>query len=88
MFRRYNAYWTGVCHWVKRVESADRWVSLPSLVAYILLAIFLGLIVFVVVIYANTKIQSGELTAIIVLFFVVSILSIIAVIYCHKKYKW
>lgn len=74
---------------VKRVESADRRVSLPSLVAYILLAIFVWLIVFVVVvIYANTKIQSGELTAIIVLFFVVSILSVIAVIYCHKKYKW
>lgn len=74
---------------VKRIESADRRVSLPSLVAYILLAIFVWLIVFVVVvIYANTKIQSGELTAIIVLFFVLSILSVIAVIYCHKKYKW
>ncbi len=74
---------------VKRVESADRRVSLPSLVAYILLAIFVWLIVFVVVvIYANTNIQSGELTAIIVLFFVLSILSVFAVIYCHKKYKW
>lgn len=74
---------------VKRAESADRRVSLPSLVAYILLAIFVWLIVFVVVvIYANTKIQSDDLTAIIVLFFVVSILSVIAVIYCHKKYKW
>lgn len=74
---------------VKRAESTDCRVSLPSLVAYILLAIFVWLIVFVVmVIYANTKIQSDDLTAIIVLFFVVSILSIIAVIYCHKKYKW
>ena len=74
---------------VKRAESADRRVSLPSLVAYILLAIFVWLIVFVVtVIYANTKIQSDDLTALIVLFFVDSILSIIAVIYCHKKFKW
>lgn len=74
---------------VKRAELVDRRVSLPSLVAYSLLAIFVWLIVFVVVvIYANTKIQSDDLTAIIVLFFVLSILSVIAVIYCHKKYKW
>lgn len=74
---------------VKRFESAGRRVSLPSLVAYTLLAILVWLIIFfVMVIYANTKIQSVDLTAIIVLFFVASILSIIGVIYCNKKYKW
>lgn len=40
------------------------------------------------VIYANFKIKSDDLTALIVLFFVCCILTIIAVIYFTKKYKW
>ncbi len=74
---------------VKRAESADRRISLPTLAAYIILAILVWLFIFLVmVIYANTKIQSGDLTALIVLFFVALIISIIAVIYFTKKYKW
>lgn len=74
---------------VKRAESADRRISVPTLAAYIILAILVWQIVFLVlVIYANTKIQSGDLTALIVLFFVALIISIIAVIYLTKKYKW
>lgn len=74
---------------VKRVESADRRISIPTLAAYIILAILVWLIVFLcMVIYANTKIQSSDLTALIVLFFVALIISIIAVIYFTKKYRW
>lgn len=74
---------------VKRAESADRRISVPTLAAYIILAILVWQIVFLVlVIYANTKIQSGDLTALIVLFFVALIISIIAVIYLTKKYRW
>lgn len=74
---------------VKRAESADRRISVPTLAAYIILAIIIWLLIFLVmVIYANTKIQSGDLTALIVLFFVCCIITIIAVIYFTKKYKW
>lgn len=74
---------------VKRAESADRRISVPTLAAYIILAILVWLLIFLVmVIYANTKIRSDDLTALIVLFFLVLIISIIAVIYFTKKYKW
>ena len=74
---------------VKRAESAERRISVPTLAAYTILAILVWLIIFLVmVIYANTKIRSGDLTALIVLFFVALIISIIAVIYFTKKYKW
>ena len=67
---------------VKRAESAERRISVPTLAAYIILAILVWLIIFLVmVIYANTKIRSGDLTALIALFFVALIISIIAVIY-------
>ena len=74
---------------VKRAESAERRISVPTLLAYIILAILVWQLIFLVmVIYANTKIQSGDLTALIVLFFVALIISIIAVIYFTKKYRW
>ena len=74
---------------VKRAESADRRISIPTLAAYIILATLVWLIVFLcMVMYANTKIRSSDLTALIVLFFVALIISIIAVIYFTKKYKW
>lgn len=74
---------------VKRAESADRRISVPTQAAYIVLAILIWLIIFLVmVIYANTKIRSGDLTALIVLFFVALIISIIAIIYFTKKYRW
>lgn len=74
---------------VKRAESTDRRKNLPKLVVYIYRVTYIWLIFFLMmVIYANTKIQSGDLTTLIVLFFVALIISIIAVIYFTKKYKW
>lgn len=74
---------------VKRAESAERRISVPTLAAYIILATIVWLFIFLImVIYANTKIQSDDLTGLIVLFFVALIISIIAVIYFTKKYKW
>lgn len=74
---------------VKRAESAERRISVPTLAAYIILATIVWLFIFLImVIYANTKIQSDDLTGLIVLFFVALIISIITVIYFTKKYKW
>lgn len=74
---------------IRRAESADRRISVPNLAAYIILVTLVWQLIFlVIVIYANTKIQSDELTGLIVLFFVFLIFSIIAVIYFTKKYKW
>lgn len=74
---------------VKRVESADRRKRLSKLIVYIYRVTYIWLIFFLVmVIYANFKIKSDDLTALIVLFFVALIISIIAVIYLTKKYKW
>lgn len=74
---------------LKRAESADRRMSIPNLAAYTTLVTFVWLFIFLVmVIYANTKIQSDELTGLIVLFFVALIISIIAVIYFTKKHRW
>ena len=51
---------------VKRAESADRRISVPTMAAYIILATIVWLFIFLImVIYANTKIQSGDLTALI-----------------------
>ena len=74
---------------IRRAESADRRISLPNMAAYIILVTLVWLFIFfLMVMYANTKIQSDELTGLIVLFFVALIFSIIAVIYLTKKYKW
>lgn len=74
---------------VKRAESAERRISVSTLAAYIILATIVWLFIFLImVIYANTKIQSDDLTGLIVLFFVALIISIITVIYFTKKYKW
>ena len=74
---------------VKRTESADRRKSLPKLIVYIYRVTYIWLIFFLVmVIYANFKIKSDDLTALIVVFFVCCILTIIGVIYFTKKYKW
>ncbi|WP_289874259.1 hypothetical protein, partial [uncultured Muribaculum sp.] len=74
---------------VKRAESAERRISVPTQAAYIILATIVWLFIFLImVIYANTRIQSDDLTGLIVLFFVALIISIIAVIYFTKKYKW
>lgn len=74
---------------VKRAESAERRISVPTLAAYIILATIVWLFIFLImVIYTNTKIKSGDLTALIVLFFVALTLSIIAVIYFTKKCRW
>jgi len=74
---------------IRRAESANRRISVPNLAAYIILVTLVWQLIFLVmVIYANTKIQSDELTGLIVLFFVFLIFSIIAVIYFTKKYKW
>ena len=74
---------------VKRAESAERRISVPTLAAYSILATIVWLFIFLImVIYANTKIQSDDLTGLIVLFFVALIISIIAVIYFTKKYRW
>lgn len=74
---------------VKRVESADRRKRLSKLIVYIYRVTYIWLIFFLMmVIYANFKIKSDDLTALIVLFFVALIISIIAVIYLTKKYKW
>lgn len=74
---------------VKRVESADRRKRLSKLIVYIYRVTYIWLIFFLVmVIYANFKIKSDDLTALIVMFFVCCILTILAVIYFTKKYKW
>ena len=74
---------------VKRAESADRRKSLPKLIVYIYRVTYIWLLFFLMmVIYANFKIKSDDLTALIVLFFVAVIISIIAVIYFTKKYRW
>lgn len=74
---------------VKRVESADRRKRLSKLIVYIYRVTYIWLIFFLMmVIYANFKIKSDDLTALIVLFFVAVIISIIAVIYFTKKYRW
>lgn len=74
---------------IRRAESADRRFSLPNLAAYIILVILVWLFIFLLmVIYANIKIRSDELTGLIVIFFLCLIVSIIAVIYLTKKYKW
>lgn len=74
---------------VKRVESADRRKRLSKLIVYIYRVTYIWLIFFLVmVIYANFKIKSEDLTALIVMFFVCCILTIIGVIYFTKKYKW
>ena len=74
---------------VKRAESADSRKSLPKLIVYINRVTYIWLIFFLMkVIYANFKIKSDDLTALIVLFFVALIISIIAVIYFTKKYRW
>ena len=74
---------------VKRVESANRRKMLSKLIVYIYRVTYIWLIFFLMmVIYANFKIKSDDLTALIVLFFVALIISIIAVIYLTKKYKW
>ena len=74
---------------VKRAESADSRKSLPKLVVYIYRVTYIWLLFFLMmVIYANFKIKSDDLTALIVLFFVALIISIIAVIYFTKKYRW
>lgn len=74
---------------VKRAESADRRKRLSKLIIYIYRVTYIWLIFFLVmVIYANFKIKSDDLTALIVMFFVCCILTIIGVIYFTKKYKW
>lgn len=74
---------------IKRAESADRRISIPNLAAYLFLDTFIWLIIFLVmVIYAAIKNSSGDLTSLIVLFFVCWILSVIGVVYFSKKYKW
>lgn len=74
---------------IRRAESADRRFSLPNLAAYIILVILVWLFIFLLmVIYANIKIRSDELTGLIVIFFLCLIVSIIAVIYLTKKNKW
>lgn len=74
---------------VKRVKSANRRKMLSKLIVYIYRVTYIWLIFFLMmVIYANFKIKSDDLTALIVLFFVALIISIIAVIYLTKKYKW
>lgn len=74
---------------VKRVESADRRKRLSKLIVYIYRVTYIWLIFFLMmVIYANFKIKSDDLTALIALFFVAVIISIIAVIYFTKKYRW
>ncbi len=74
---------------IQRAESADRRTSVPNLMAHIILVTLVWLFIFLLmVIYANTKIQSDELTGLILIFFVCLIVSIIAVIYLTKKYKW
>lgn len=74
---------------VKRAESADRRKRLSKLIVYIYRVTYIWLLFFLmIVIYANFKIKSDDLTALIVLFFVALITSIIAVIYLTKKYKW
>ena len=74
---------------VKRAESADRRKRLSKLIVYIYRVTYIWLIFFLVmVIYANFKIKSDDLTALIVMFFVCCILTIIGVIYFTKKYKW
>ena len=74
---------------VKRVESADRRKRLSKLIVYIYRVTYIWLIFFLVmVIYANFKIKSDDLTALIVMFFVCCILTIIGVIYFTKKYRW
>jgi hypothetical protein len=74
---------------VKRAESADRRKRLPNLIVYIYRVTYIWLIFFLVmVIYANFKIKSDDLTALIVMFFVCCILTIIGVIYFTKKYRW
>lgn len=74
---------------VKRAESVDRRKRLPNLIVYIYRVTYIWLIFFLMmVIYANFKIKSDDLTALIVMFFVCCILTIIAVIYFTKKYRW
>lgn len=74
---------------VKRVESADRRKRLSKLIVYIYRVTYIWLIFFLVmVIYANFKIKSDDLTALIVMSFVCCILTIIGVIYFTKKYRW
>lgn len=74
---------------VKRIESADRRKRLSKLIVYIYRVTYIWLIFFLVmVIYANFKIKSDDLTALIVMFFVCCILTIIGVIYFTMKYKW
>lgn len=74
---------------VKRVESADRRKRLSKLIVYIYRVTYIWLIFFLVmVIYANFKIKSDDLTALIVMFFVCCILTIIGIIYFTKKYRW
>ena len=74
---------------VKRAESADRRKSLPKLIVYIYRVTYIWLLFFLMmVIYANFKIKSDDLTALIVVFFVCCILTIIGVIYFTKKYRW
>lgn len=74
---------------IQRAESTDRRKRLPNLIVYIYRVTYIWLFFFLMmVIYANTKIQSDELTVLIVFFFLSLIISIIAVIYITKRYKW
>ncbi len=74
---------------VKRAESADRRKNLPNIFVYIYRVTYVWLIAFLImVIYANFKIKSDDLTALIVMFFVFCFISIITVVYISRKYKW
>ncbi len=74
---------------IQRAESVDRRKRLPNLIVYIYRVTYIWLLFFLMmVIYANTKILSDELTGLIVFFFLSLIISIIAVIFLTKRYKW